>query len=41
MKKIFEPLKMEICYFEERDVLTDSYEPEDYEGPITPAVFYN
>ena len=47
MKKIFEPLKLEIYYYEEKDVVTASvepptdWEPGDNEGPMIPAGWFD
>ena len=35
MKKIFEPLKLEIYYFDEKDVITQSFPQDENELPIT------
>ena len=43
MKKLFEPLKVEIYYYDETDIVTESpgtipgYEPGEYETPLLPT----
>ena len=47
MKKIFEPLKIEIYYYEEQDVVRTSPQPGDFDRGehetdiIKPAEWYN
>ena len=43
MKKLFQPLQLEICYYDEKDVLTESFDEvvDENEGPIIPAIFFN
>lgn len=43
MKKILEPLKIEIYYFDEQDVLTESFDEakDKNEGDMAPTIFYD
>ena len=36
MKKAFTPIQLNICYFDDADIITDSNE-----GPIIPAGFFD